>query len=87
MFDGVYLECKPSGYTHNDELIYSRTGKICGHRTFPEDEIRCQAVLQAWNKSQCLCMYANRVFRIKRDDETWKDDLYECKRFLEKHGY
>jgi len=58
-----------------------------GHRTFPEDEIRCQAVLQAWNKSQCLCMYANRVFRIKRDDETWKDDLYECKRFLEKHGY
>jgi len=87
LFDGVYLECKPSGYTHNDELIYSRTGKICGHRTFPEDEIRCQAVLQAWNKSACLCMYANRVFRIKRDDEAWKDDLYECKRFLEKHGY
>ena len=87
MFDGVFLECKPSGYTHNDELIYSRTGKICGHRTFPEDEIRCQAVLQAWHKSQCLCMYANRVFRIKRDDEAWKDDLYECKRFLERHGY
>jgi len=87
LFDGVFLECKPSGYTHNDELIYSRTGKICGHRTFPEDEIRCQAVLQAWSKPYCLCMYANRVFKIRRDDEGWKDDLYECKKFLEKHGY
>lgn len=83
----MFLECKPSGYTHNDELIYSRTGKICGHRTFPEDEIRCQAVLQAWAKSQCLCMYANTVFKIRRDDEGWKDDVYECKKFLSKHGY
>ena len=24
IFSGVFLECKPSGYTHNDELIYSR---------------------------------------------------------------
>ena len=24
IFDGIFLECKPSGYTHNDELIYSR---------------------------------------------------------------
>ena len=87
LFDGVYLECKPSGYTHNDELIYSRTGKICGKRTFPEDEIRCQAVLQAWGRDRCLCMYANTVFKIRRDDEGWKDDLYECRKFLEKHGY
>jgi len=87
IFDGIFLECKPSGYTHNDELIYSRTGKICGHKTFPEDEARCQAVLQAWGKDYCLCMYANRIFKIKRDDESWEDDLYECKRFLEKKGF
>ena len=87
LFDGVYLECKPSGYTHNDELVYSRTGKICGHRTFPEDEVRCQAVLQVWDKPHCLCMYANTIFKIKRDDELWKDDLYECKKFLERNGY
>jgi len=87
LFDGIFLECKPSGYTHNDELIYSRTGKICGHKTFPEDEARCQAVLQAWGKDYCLCMYANRVFKIKRDDESWEDDLYECKRFLERRGF
>jgi len=87
LFDGVYLECKPTGYTHNDELIYSRTGKICGHKTFPEDEVRCQAVLQAWGKDYCLCMYANRIFKIKRDDESWEDDLYECKKFLERNGF
>ena len=87
LFEGVYLECKPSGYTHNDELVYSRTGKICGHRTFPEDEVRCQAVLQVWDKAHCLCMYANTIFKIKRDNELWKDDLYECKKFLERNGY
>jgi len=87
IFDGIFLECKPSGYTHNDELIYSRTGKICGHKTFPEDEARCQAVLQAWGHDHCLCMYANKVFKITRDDEGWKDDLYECKRFLERRGF
>jgi len=87
LMDGIYLECKPSGYTHNDELIYSRTGKICGHKTFPEDEARCQAVLQAWGKDHCLCMYANKIFKIRRDDESWEDDLYECRKFLEKRGY
>jgi len=87
IFEGIFLECKPSGYTHNDELIYSRTGKICGHKTFPEDEARCQAVLQAWGHDHCLCMYANKIFKITRDDEGWKDDLYECKRFLERRGF
>jgi len=87
IFDGVYLECKPSGYTHNDELIYSRTGKICGHKTFPEDEARCQAVLQTWGKDYCLCMYANKIFKIRRDDELWEDDLYETRKFLERKGY
>jgi len=87
VFDGIFLECKPHGYTHNDELIYSRTGKVCGHKTFPEDEARCQAVLQAWDKDHCLCMYANRIFTIKRDEEYWKDDLYETRKFLEKHGF
>ena len=87
LFEGVYLECKPSGYTHNDELVYSRTGKICGHRTFPEDEIRCQAVLQAWKKDYCLCVYANRTFTVRRDDDDWEDDLRETRRFLEKNGY
>ena len=24
IFDGVFLECKPAGYTHNDEVVYSR---------------------------------------------------------------
>ena len=38
--EGVYLEARPSGYTHTDQLVYSRTGKVCGHRTFPEDEAR-----------------------------------------------
>merc|ERR1719234_2213829 len=87
LLEGVFLECRPSGYTHQDELVYSRTGKICGHRTFPEDEARCQAVLQAWGKSHCLCMYANKVFTIKRDDEGWKDDLYEARKFLERNGW
>jgi len=87
IFDGVFMECKPHGYSHNDELIYSRTGKFCGQKTFPEDEARCQAVLQAWGKSQCLVMYANRIFKIKRDDEDWEDDLYEARKFLERHGY
>ena len=32
-------------------------------------------------------MYANTVFKIKRDNELWKDDLYECKKFLERNGY
>ena len=34
------------------DVIHSidRTGKVCGYKTFPEDEARCQAVLQAWNK-------------------------------------
>ena len=44
-------------------------------------------MLQAWGKDYCLCMYANRVFKIKRDDENWEDDLYECKRFLERRGF
>jgi len=87
LLEGVFLECRPSGYTHQDELVYSRTGKICGHRTFPEDEARCQAVLQAWGKSHCLCMYANKVFTIKRDDEGWEDDLYEARKFLERNGW
>jgi len=87
LFEGVYLECRPSGYTHSDELIYSRTGKICGHKTFPEDEIRCQAVLQAWDRQHCLCMYANRIFRIRRDDKAWEEDLYECRKFLQRRGY
>ena len=87
LMDGVFLECKPSGYTHNDELIYSRTGKICGHKTFPEDEARCQAVLQAWGKEHCLCMYANKIFKIRRDTEQWEDDLYEARKFLERRGF
>ena len=28
LFDGIFLECKPSGYTHNDELIYSRFARL-----------------------------------------------------------
>ena len=28
LFDGIFLECKPSGYTHNDELIYSRLAEL-----------------------------------------------------------
>lgn len=87
IFDGVFLECKPAGYTDNDEIVYSRTGKICGHKTFPEDEVRCQAVLQAWKKSYCLCVYANRTFTVKRDDDDWDDILYETEKFLEKSGY
>lgn len=87
IFSGLYLECKPSGYSHNDELIYSRTGKVCGYKTFPEDEARCQAVLQAWNKSHCLCIYANKVFRVERDDRKWDSDLREIRRFLEKNGF
>jgi len=87
VFDGVFLECKPHGYSHNDELIYSRTGKFCGKKTFPEDEVRCQAMLQAWGKSHCLVMYANKIFDIKRDDELWEDDLYEARKFLERNGY
>ena len=87
LLEGVYLECRPTGYTHNNELIYSRTGKICGHKTFPEDEARCQAVLQAWGASHCLCMYANKVFKIRRDDEQWEDDLHETRRFLERNGF
>jgi len=87
IFSGVYLECKPSGYSHNDELIYSRTGKACGYKTFPEDEVRCQAVLQAWNKEYCLCVYANKIFKVKRDDDAWHDVLREVRRFLEKNGF
>jgi len=87
IFDGVFLECKPAGYTDKDEIVYSRTGKICGHKTFPEDEVRCQAVLQAWKKSYCLCVYANRTFTVKRDDRDWDEIMYETKRFLEKNGY
>jgi hypothetical protein len=87
LLDGVFLECKPTGYTHNDELIYSRTGKICGHKTFPEDEARCQAVLQAWGKEHCLVMYANKIFKIRRDNELWEDDLYETRKFLQRKGF
>jgi hypothetical protein len=32
------------------DVVFGRTGKVCGRQTFPEDEVRCQAVLQAWNK-------------------------------------
>merc|ERR1719342_1508343 len=81
LFDGVYLECKPSGYTHNDELIYSRTGKICGHRTFPEDEIRCQAILQAWKKSHCLCMPIE-FSRLKEMTRDGKMIYMNAKNFL-----
>ena len=48
---------------------------------------RCQAVLQAWSKEACLCMYANKVFTIRRDDEQWEDDLHETRRFLERRGF
>ena len=60
---------------------------MVGLQTFPEDEIRCQAVLQAWDRQHCLCMYANRIFRIRRDDKAWEEDLYECRKFLQRRGY
>jgi len=87
IFNGVFLECRPSGYSHNDQLIYSRTGKVCGFKTFPEDEVRCQAVLQAWNKDYCLCVYANKIFTVQRDNKQWEQDLEEVRRYLEKIGY
>ena len=60
---------------------------MVGLQTFPEDEIRCQAVLQAWDRQHCLCMYANRIFKIRRDDKAWEEDLYECRKFLQRRGY
>ena len=46
--DGVKLECRPNAMTEESTPLYSRTGKVVVKAPFPEDVVRCHAVIQAF---------------------------------------
>jgi len=83
----IKLECRPHGFTEDDVPVYTRTGKVANKLPYPEDIVRCHAVLQAWKTETCHCVYANRTYTIEKDDRQWKKDLEECKKFLIENGY
>lgn len=83
----IKLECRPHGFTEEDVPVYTRTGKVANKLPYPEDIVRCHAVLQAWKTETCHCVYANRTYTIEKDDRQWKKDLEECKKFLIENGY
>ena len=54
---------------------------------YPEDVVRCHAVIQAWNIEVCHCVYANKTYTIERDDKQWAKDMAECRKFLDTEGF
>ena len=50
---------------------------------YPEDVVRCHAVIQAWNIEVCHCVYANKTYTIEKDDKQWAKDMAECRKFLD----
>ncbi len=44
-------------------------------------------LLYAYAQDECLCVYANKTFRVRRDNRAWEKDLEEVRQFLERHGY
>ena len=48
LMDGVKLECRPHAMTEESTPLYSRTGKVVVKAPFPEDVVRCHAVIQAF---------------------------------------
>ncbi len=88
LLHGVRLEARPHGFTQEDDTpVYTRTGKVAAKIPFPEDIVRCHAVVQAWQTRVCHCVYANKTYSIERDDRQWKKDLEECRNFLKENGY
>ena len=51
LVQGVKLEARPHGLTEDDTPVYTRTGKVAQKLPFPEDIVRCHAVVQAWGKN------------------------------------
>jgi len=84
---GVKLEARPHGYTEDDKPVYTRTGKVAKVMPYPEDVVRCHAVIQAWNIEVCHCVYANKTYTIERDDKQWAKDMAECRKFLDTEGF
>lgn len=83
----IKLEARPQGYTEDDKLVYTRTGKVAVRMPYPEDVVRCHAVMQAWSTNQCHCVYANKTYTIEKDDPQWEKDLAEAKQFLDDNGF
>ena len=48
LMDGVKLECRPHAMTEESTPLYARTGKVVVKAPFPEDVVRCHAVIQAF---------------------------------------
>nr|XP_040578308.1 uncharacterized protein LOC121127009 [Lepeophtheirus salmonis] len=87
LFPGLNLECRPHGITESGQPVYMRTGKVANIRPFPEDIVRCHAVVQAFEVDTCALVYANKNYVIQRDDGQWNVDLDECKKFLKFNGF
>lgn len=87
LMQGVRLETKPHGFTEDNVPVYTRTGKVCKSIPYPEDIVRCHAVLQVWKTERCHVVYANKTYLIERDDTQWKKDLEDCRKFLRENGY
>ena len=87
LLQGVKLEARPHGMTEDDTPVYTRTGKVCANIPFPEDIVRCHAIVQVWGMKVCHCVYANKTYSIERDDDQWKKDLEDCRKFLKENGY
>lgn len=84
---GVKLEARPHAYTDDDKPVYTRTGKVAKVMPYPEDVVRCHAVIQAWKTDVCHCVYANKTYTIEKDDKQWAKDLAECRKFLDDEGF
>lgn len=83
----VRLEARPHGYTEDNKPVYMRTGKVANRIPYPEDVVRCHAVMQAWGTDLCHCVYANKTYTIEKDDKQWVKDLEEAKKFLIDEGF
>ncbi len=84
---GVRLECRPHGITSDGIPLYARTGKVSTKQPFPEDVVKCHAVVQALRLETCHLIYANKSYIIEREDNQWRKDLDECRMFLRENGY
>lgn len=87
LMQGVRLEARPHALTEDDTPVYTRTGKVAPKVPYPEDIVRCHAVVQLWGTQVCHCVYANKTYSIERDDKQWKRDLEDCRKFLRENGY